>query len=215
MKQYPTIPSIDQIGTKMATDIIGEVCVQPKYDGSCIRSEWSSKKGFYKFGSRTRLITEQERPLGLAIPLIKKYETTLTNIFNKEGLKGQVICYWEFFGPSSFAGQHYIEIDGQENMQVMLLDIEVTQGIGFRSPRSLSETFSGVIPCPPLIYQGKLSEELIDRIREGTFVGSSFEGIVAKKHTGKYHNLMFKIKSKNWIKKVQEKYGAENAKKYL
>ena len=53
MKSYPTIPRQNRR--------LNYAYVFDKLDGSNIRAEWNPKKGFYKFGSRTRLLgTDQE-----------------------------------------------------------------------------------------------------------------------------------------------------------
>ena len=50
MKEYPSIPY------RIHGDL--DIIAFGKYDGSNIRAEWSQKKGFYKFGTRKRLLDE-------------------------------------------------------------------------------------------------------------------------------------------------------------
>jgi len=45
MKSYPSIPGKHTNGIPLT--------VFDKLDGSNIRAEWSKKRGFYKFGTRT------------------------------------------------------------------------------------------------------------------------------------------------------------------
>ena len=61
MKTYPSIPRKIQNVPVYAFD---------KLDGSNIRAEWSKKKGFYKYGTRKRLLGSDEKPLGRAIELV-------------------------------------------------------------------------------------------------------------------------------------------------
>lgn len=90
-----------------------------KIDGSNIRAEWSRNRGaFYKFGSRKRLIDENDEQLGETVGLIRsKYEGDLDDIFRREGYR-KVVCFFEFYGPSSFAGLHR-----DEGHDIILLDV--------------------------------------------------------------------------------------------
>jgi hypothetical protein len=63
MKQYPSIPK------EIRHDLY--CYLFSKLDGSNIRAEWNSKKGFYKFGTKHQLIDEKSMPFGQAIPLLK------------------------------------------------------------------------------------------------------------------------------------------------
>lgn len=77
-----------------------------KIDGSNIRAEWSRKSGFSKFGSRRKLIDENEPILGEAIPLFQeKYSETLEEIFRKNKFQ-RATAFFEFYGENSFAGFH-------------------------------------------------------------------------------------------------------------
>lgn len=57
MKQYPSING--QISYEFP------VYVWDKLDGSNIRAEWSKKNGFYKFGTRERLLDSTDKVLEL------------------------------------------------------------------------------------------------------------------------------------------------------
>ena len=73
MKTYPTIRYFE------SNDLGKKIIAFNKLDGSNIRAEWNKKRGLYKFGSRTRLISESDS-LGEAISLIKKQEVELNEI---------------------------------------------------------------------------------------------------------------------------------------
>src|SRR5690348_2974395 len=112
MKQYPTISKQTQNVPIYAFD---------KIDGSNIRAEWDRKKGFCKFGSRHQLIDNTHLFLGEAPDLVRqKYEKQLTDVFKKERFESAV-CFFEFSGPSSFAGTH----NKEEKHDVVLFDIDV------------------------------------------------------------------------------------------
>jgi hypothetical protein len=99
MKQYPTIPK--QLKKCNAT----KFWVFDKLDGSNIRAEWSKKRGFYKFGSRKRLLGTDQGILARAEELIRFYEERFTMRFGEFKID-RAICFFEFWGPSSFAGFH-------------------------------------------------------------------------------------------------------------
>ena len=85
MKSYPII----------SYKIDGNISIYAfdKLDGSCIRAEWATKKGFWKFGTRRRLLDKSEF-LGTAIDLIReKYEKDLSKIFYKNKC-GRVLCFF-------------------------------------------------------------------------------------------------------------------------
>ena len=112
MKQYPSITG--QITNSLP------IYAFDKLDGSNIRAEWHPKKGFWKFGSRTQLI-DATNPLGKSIPLIKEQEEKFTKIFKEMQIK-EATCFFEFFGPSSFAGIH----NWEENHQIVLIDVTIS-----------------------------------------------------------------------------------------
>lgn len=168
-----------------------------KLDGSNCRSEWNKKKGFWKFGTKERLIDGSDRVFGGAVGLIKaKYEKDLHDIFVKERTE-KATCFFEFLGPNSFAGWHQ-----DEEHDVTLLDIS-THKKGFMLPKKFLKTV-GHLDVPKLLYHGNANQLLVEQVRDGTLEGMTFEGIVCK---GSYVSpgrlLMFKLKSSAWIEKVR------------
>ena len=69
LKKYPSISQKIRYGY--------EVYAFDKIDGSQIRAEWDKKLGFHKFGSRKRLLGEDQQYLYEAIELIKKIKNQL------------------------------------------------------------------------------------------------------------------------------------------
>lgn len=188
MKQYP---SIDK---EIRQDVY--IYAFDKLDGSNIRAEWNSKKGFYKFGTRTQLTDEKTMPFGRAIPLIKeKYEAALTAIFMELKWK-DVLCFFEYWGPSSFAGNHNFE----EKMDVILIDVNpLRQGILF--PADFIKIF-GHLDIPRVCFEGQVTTELFDKVKNSALNGMTFEGCVCKGNDdGKL--IMFKIKSNAWLNKLK------------
>lgn len=191
MKEYPSIPK------DIRNDI--SVYVFDKIDGSNIRAEWNKKKGFYKFGSRHQLLGEDDKVLGKSISLIRnKYEEELSKIFRDDRLE-QTICFFEFYGPNSFAGYH----DPNDNHTVTLIDISIYRK-GFLNPEDFCDRF-GYLDIPKVLHRGKVNRELIECVENGTLEGMSFEGVVCKGKNDKKTSfpVMFKIKNKAWLQKLK------------
>lgn len=110
MKQYPSIPhKIRNISAY----------VFDKLDGSNVRAEWQSKKGFWKFGSRTRLLGTDQPWINKADDLIKqKYGDDLGRVFKDQRYE-RAIAFFEFWGPKSFIGHH----EEQDEHTVTLIDV--------------------------------------------------------------------------------------------
>jgi hypothetical protein len=193
MKTYPSIQS----------DIVQSqhVYAFDKLDGSNIRAEWSAKRGFYKFGTRKRLLDENEPILGKAVDIIRdKYADDLAMVF-KEQRQRKAICFFEFFGPQSFAGYH-IKDDAHT---VVLFDVNFHKGI--LEPKDFIKLF-GHLEIPKLLHQGKVGPDLIKRINDGSLEGMTFEGVVCKgKSVSPGLPLMFKVKNHAWYAKVRASKG--------
>lgn len=197
MKHYPEISSVIQ------RDV--DVYVFEKLDGSNIRAEWSPKRGFYKFGTRKRLLGEDDPLFGEAIGLVRKQEETLAKIFRGKNFE-KAVAYFEYLGENSFAGLHETEPH-----RVVLLDVDVFKK-GFMTPNEFLRAFDGQVEIPKFIHFGKMNHEIEDEIRRGTFSGMSFEGVVCKSNPPKKWSLpvLFKVKNQAWIDRVKERYGTRN-----
>lgn len=192
MKQYPSISKDVRHGTY--------IYAFDKLDGSNIRAEWNKKKGFYKFGSRTQLIDASHKPLGKAISLIKeKYEKDLSDIFIDQKYQ-DVLCFFEFYGPSSFAGNHL----ETEEQSVTLIDVNPFKQ-GIMEPNEFIKLF-GHLDIPKVLYQGMVNASLFDAVKQSTLSELSFEGVVCKGASDSKAKMpvMFKIKSQKWLDKLKE-----------
>lgn len=192
MIEYPTI----QRGIRRSKQIYAF----DKIDGSNVRAEWSKKRGFYKFGTRKRLMDESDPKFGEAKKLIfDKYAEDLERSFIKERQQ-RATAFFEFYGPNSFAGYH----DHSDEHTVILFDVAFQQGL--LEPRDFLNKF-GKLDIPAVLWVGKANSTLIDLVKMGQLEGMTFEGVVCK---GKYilpgYPLMFKIKNEAWIKKLKECY---------
>ena len=194
MEHYPSISKEPQSGAMYFFD---------KLDGNNIRAEWGRKKGkwgeFWKFGTRNQLLDASNEDYGEAIQLIKdKYESALTEIFRKQQWQ-EVICFFEFWGKSSFAGRHVKE----EPHTVTLFDIRVHKK-GFILPRDYLKLV-GHLDIAKLLHYGYTSE-IIEQVKNGTLANMTFEGVVGKENKYVTPGIpnMFKIKSDAWLAKLKD-----------
>lgn len=187
MKHYPSISK------EIRHDL--DVYAFDKLDGSNIRVEWNPKRGFYKFGTKNQLIDENSKPFGMTIPLIRdKYEKEISKVCIENKWQ-DAVCFFEFYGPSSFAGQHVFT----EAMDVVLIDVNAFKK-GILPPSQFLALF-GHLDIPKVLYQGKITTELFDLVKQSTLPGMTLEGVVCKAD-GKTP-VMFKIKSRIWLEKLK------------
>lgn len=195
MKSYPTIN--------------GKIVDQPIYafdklDGSNVRAEWSRKRGFYKFGKRNHLLDDAD-------PTVREAEHLITETYSDDVAKicrderwDNIVCFFEFYGQSSFAGQHV-----DEPHEATLIDVSTKKGI--LEPRDFLKIF-GHVKHAPLLYHGNPNSEFLDDVRNGTLSGMTFEGVVCK---GKWCSpglpMMFKVKNHAWVERVKQRYAGNQA----
>lgn len=190
MKYYPSI-------TK---DVRKEVYIYAfdKIDGSNIRAEWNNKRGFYKWGTRNSLMDENSKPFNAAIPIIKeKFENDLAMVCQEQKWK-DALFFFEFHGPSSFAGYHNFD----EELTATLIDVNPYKR-GIMEPATFIRTFKH-LDIAKVLFEGHVTEKFIDQVKNSALTGMTFEGCVCK---GKYETpgvpIMFKIKSKAWLNKLK------------
>lgn len=183
-----------------------------KYDGSNIRAQWTKKRGWDLFGTRTRLFDETDPIFGRAIPLFKaKYGDDLEKIFlNDKQFRGvrEFLVFAEFFGSKSFAGMHFPD---DTQWDIVLFDVNPHKK-GLMSPKEFIDTFSH-LKVAEYIFKGNMGEELIQNVRNGTLDCTSKyeiktevpEGIVVKGDSR--HKLwMRKIKTENYRTELKKRY---------
>jgi len=191
MKQYPSI-------TGEISNL--DVYAFDKLDGSNIRAEWSKKRGFYKFGTRKRMLGADDETFGEAIGLIRnKYEDDVSKIMRKQRLD-KVVLFFEFFGESSSFGWH----DNTEEHQIVLFDANLFKS-GMVPPKEFLKLF-GHLDIAPMLYRGKPNATFLEQVRNGTLPGMTFEGVVCKaKHPKKPGVLMFKVKNQAWYTELRKR----------
>lgn len=194
MKSYPSI----------STDVDFSVSYHmfDKLDGSNIRAEWSPKRGFYKFGSRTQLLTPDQKPLWPVVERIMSLDNALGSALLK--IKAErAVCFFEWHGPSSFAGRH---IDSPDDMDIALLDVSVYKK-GLLLPGAvLALAKEAGVKTPKLLHVGKIDQGFLDDIRQGRLSGVSFEGVIGKGPFDQTQGgpVMFKHKSQAWYDRLKE-----------
>lgn len=130
----------------------------------------------------------------------EKYEEDLSKIFYDNKF-GKVLCFFEFWGENSFAGNH----EEYEDHNVTLIDVNPYKK-GILSPKVFIDLF-GKLDVPNVIYYGRVSTSFIKSVRESKVSGVTHEGVVCK-GMKKKRLVMFKIKSKKWIERVKGEYGS-------
>lgn len=197
MKSYPSISKNIQKGLS--------IYAFAKIDGSNIRAEWSRKRGFYKFGSRNRLLGQDQ-------PIIFKSQEIITNHWSDDLSKifiknkwENVICFFEFAGPNSFAGNH----QESDDHSVFLIDVNPYKK-GILPPKDFLNNFDK-LNIAPILYHGTCNEEFVSSVKNGTLNNMPLEGVVCKAK-GKNSPIMFKIKSIAWIDKLKSYCGNDTDK---
>lgn len=211
MKEYPSIAQ--SIGTAFRE--LPNAYVFDKLDGSNLRFEWSKKKGWYKFGTRTRLFDQNDWQFGRAIPMFQRtLAEDLAKIFVSQRWE-QCIVFAEHWGPSSFAGCHHEPItndplDPDDAMRVDLIDVAPYKQ-GILGPAEFVRLFSH-LPSASFLGRFNWTRGFVERVFNGEIAGVTFEGVVGKTGHGKTHDLvMAKAKTKAWLDKVKARYAPEEA----
>jgi hypothetical protein len=195
VKEYPSI---------QAEVVHDPIYAFDKLDGSNIRAEWSRKNGFYKFGKRHGLVDETDPLLGEAKGLVlASYAEPLSKIFRDERWQ-QAVCFFEFHGPGSFAGNH-----AAEPHEVTLFDVAYEKK-GFMEPKAFLKLFEGRVKIAPLLYHGNPNSTFVEAVRDRQLEGMTFEGVVCKgKAVSPGRPLMFKVKSREWIEAVKNRFAGQ------
>lgn len=199
MKQYPKVPT--KLDGGSVVGVVSKFWVFDKLDGSNIRIEWSNKRGFYKFGTRKRLLGQDDEVFGKVTTLAAQIEPEFSKRF-KELKIDRAICFFEFLGEKSFAGWHDLN---DPTHKISLIDIAVERQ-GMMNPDEYCDFLKGTqIDSAKLLYCGKLTEDIREKVRKGILPGMSFEGVVCKARKPRKwcEPVMYKIKNEAWIEKVK------------
>lgn len=197
MLQYPSIPGFEP---KILSQHEGDQVVGfYKYDGSNLRWEWSPKQGWSKFGTRKQLFDASSPLFNQAIPIFM--DTMASEIeYRAKQFAGKKIeritAFTEFFGPSSFAGQH----EQDEPKELKLFDVFLFKK-GFIPPRQFIELFGKLPYAAKVVYKGPLTVQLQKAVLSGEY--DLEEGIVCK---GMSEEFTLKLKTLAWYTKLKTRY---------
>jgi hypothetical protein len=188
MKHYPEIP-----GPSGAP--VGEPCIAfEKYDGSNLRWEWSRKRGWHKFGTRTQLFDRTDPTYGPAIPIfLNTMGDEIARRANaiERGVQ-RVIVFTEFLGPGSFAGKHVLE----DPKELRLFDVNLYKR-GIMPARQFVQEFGDLPYAARVVYEGNFGREFVRAVREGEYPVK--EGVVAKGD-----GWMAKVKTLAYLARLRE-----------
>lgn len=198
MKEYPHIE-----GSSKAP--LGEPCIAfVKYDGSNLRWEWNPKRGWHKYGTRTRLFDASDPIFGEAIELFQDTmgkELALRCKSLEKGLQRAVV-FTEFFGPNSFCGIH----ETSDTKCLRLFDVNLYKR-GIMKPREFKKNFGDLSYSAEIVYNGILSNDFIEDVRKGHY--PVVEGVVAKGD-----DYMCKIKTYAYLEKLKKVFVCGGWKNY-
>lgn len=208
MKSYPSIKGPFEAPKSSCHAFV-------KYDGSNIRAEWSKKRGWYKYGTRTQLLDPKDKVYGKAVDLFaEKYADGLEKVFKSDNLfRGidSVIVFFEFFGSKTFAGMHH---PNDPLWDVVLFDVNPIRK-GFIPPEQFLDLF-GHLNVAELVYKGILTDDFIQQVRnESICVSSKYnskqevpEGVICKGGSG-HDSWMCKIKTDRYKSELQKRYKSD------
>lgn len=192
MKTYPSIPRWN--GKKS-----DYVYVFDKLDGSNVRCEIDRKGKIRKFGRREGLLDDSNPFLKEVPDLIQeKYADALIPIVQKKGWEFATF-YFEFWGPSSFAGSH-----AEEPHTVTLFDVAPHKH-GFLEPHAFLDIF-GHLDIAKLLLHEPFTRDIAEQVTNSTLEGMTFEGVLCKGYLDRKKGMvrMFKWKSKAWLDRLHD-----------
>jgi hypothetical protein len=177
-----------------------------KIDGSNLRFEWTRSDGWYRWGSRHRLLDERHPVFGSGLALF--HDTMAGAIERVARAQGwpALVAFAEFAGPESLGGQH-----APDDVKALTLFDVAPYRCGLVGPARFLELFAG-LPTPRYLGQHTWDDDFVARVRRNELEGVTFEGVVGKAGDG--HGLvMAKAKTAAWVARILERYGAEEGRK--
>lgn len=203
MRQYPPIP---YSGGQRFREF--QAYVFDKVDGSNLRAEWTRKRGWHKFGTRERLFDESDEEFRQAIPAFRHALADGVEKVARDERWDHVVCFFEFWGKASFAGQH---LPG-DFKYATLFDVALRK-TGLLGPKEFLKLF-GHLPVPKFLGRMNWTRGFVERVRTGQVQGITFEGVVGKAVEDR-ELIMAKAKTQAWIDRVMERYGADRGRKIV
>jgi hypothetical protein len=176
-----------------------------KQDGSLMRVEWDHKKGFHRWGRRNGLLDDSNPILKRAPEIFEelKMGEEIEICLKKQKLNAATL-YFEFWGPSSFAGNH----NPDEKQTLTLFDVDI-KNKGLATPDVFLKMFGELKFSQQLLYSGNWTKDLEKSVIDGTLEDMPLEGVVAKAKPDKPNQpvIMWKCKSKAWLDRLKHQCG--------
>lgn len=204
MKHYDSIPYYNPRKIILTSPFIAF----DKLDGSNLRFEWNYKNGFYKFGARKQMRSEDDADFSKAFNIfVEKYDEGIRKVFESSKYKKDknafFTCFGEYCGPKSEFGQH----DPDDTHDVVLFDVNVYKR-GLVKPKEFIDDF-GHLGIPKVVYNGEMSENFVNAIKNNEYNLS--EGVICKAvektRKDKEKLVYFKLKTDNWLERLKARYG--------
>jgi hypothetical protein len=186
-----------------------KVHVFDKLDGSNLRFQWHPNKGWFRWGSRRRLLTEEHPIFGQALSLFQeRLAESLEKIAVEEQWKEGLVAFAEFHGEQSFAGRH----QSGDPKRLTLFDVAPHKR-GLLGPERFLELF-GELDTPRYLGHKVWNADFVEAVRQNQVKGVTLEGVIGK--TGEGHKLvMAKAKTQRWVDQVLERFDKEEALKLI
>ena len=195
---YPKIPT--------SSNFLPKKCVIfDKLDGTNIHFVFNPQEGWTHFGTRR----ERFPYTSDGIKEFQSIHYELTEVpFVFKGMElGQhlklnysdskeIIVFFEFLGPESFAGNHQAE----DKKELILIDVLLDGK--FLPPEDFVKSFAS-FDIPRVLWQGKYSGQVVEDIRQGKYQVA--EGAILK---GTYHNEVYqaKVKTNRYMELLKKKF---------
>lgn len=198
MKSYPSILRVNSEGFDK------ELYTFDKLDGSCIRCEWSRKTGWYKFGTRKKLIDKNDPIFSAAIPLFMETlaEPLAEIAHNNKWIN--IVAFAEFWGKQSLAGRHVID----DPKFLTLFDVSIYRH-GMLGPKEFLKHFK-YLSIPNFLGVRKWDRKFVESVKASAIDGITLEGCVGK--AGDYDNLtLVKCKTQRWLDEIKRLYSEDEA----
>jgi len=203
MKSYPSISRVDP-----ALGWDQDLYTFDKLDGSNLRFEWSRKTGWFKYGTRKRLIDKSDPIFGPAIPLFMETlaEPIAEIAHNNKWVN--IVAFAEYWGKNSLAGRH----DPDDPKQLTLFDVSIYR-YGMLGPKEFLEHFK-YLNIPNFLGVKRWDKDFVNSVRSSSLDGITLEGVVGK--SGHYNDLtLVKCKTNNWFDAIRRLYSEDEAKKLI
>lgn len=197
---YPKIPSSLDCPLKQCV-------VFEKLDGTNIHFVFSKDK-FVGFGTRRDRFPSSEeggKSFSQAHPELKGVlDCDLLDLFShlrdtdKYNTANEVVLFFEYCGPNSFAGQHR----ATDTKQLYLIDVEV-DGRMLPPEEFLEDFVKFKDQIPRIVFQGKFSGQVFVDVRKGKL--DVKEGVVVK---GVWHGQVYmaKIKTEAYLDRLKNEF---------